>query len=183
MYTITCLVEGEGIPFPVDIDGDPLVCQLKSLIKKEKPVTLANVNPHNLKLYHVNLESDESDKQEHITHANEVLQGLTKHKPLKPLLKLSKIEEGFPDGAIHILVQLPPSESIHSRACGAFADTHPPNPQFHSMSSHLDHRECLRVFTSFTTNRSQAEAFNRSHQRSEGHQSQSHVFCEATWIL
>ena len=66
----------------------------------------------------------------------EVLQGLIKHIPPKTWLELSKIEQGFPGGVLHILVLLPPSESIQSRACGAVAETHPPNPQFDSMSSH-----------------------------------------------
>ena len=130
MYTILCLIEGEENPFTVDIDGDRLVHHLKGLIKKEKPVALADVDSNNLNLYHVNLEFDESDKEEHITRANEVLQGLTKHKPLHPWRSLSEIEGGFPNGVLHILVQLPPSESIYSRACGALADMHPPNLNF-----------------------------------------------------
>ena len=128
MYKIICLLGGEEDPFPVDIDGDSTVGDLKELIQTKNLVTLKEVDARSLKLYHVNLKFDESDEQKHITHANEVLQGLTKHKRLNPLLKLSKIEGGFPDEVIHILVQLPPSEWIHSRACDAVADTRPPNP-------------------------------------------------------
>ena len=131
MYTIFCLVGGEDKPFTVDIDGDITVSRLKDLIKKEKPVALANVDSNNLNLYRVNLEFDEPDKQEHITRANEVLQGLTKHKPLHLWRRLSDIEGGFPNGVLHILVQLPPSESIHSRACGAVGATRPPGDVVH----------------------------------------------------
>ena len=144
MYTIFCLVGGEATPFPVDIDGDITVGHLKDLIKTKKPMTLAKVEPDHLNLYYVNLEFDESDKQEHITHANEVLQGLTKHKPLHPWRRLSEIEEGFPNGVLHILVQLPPSESIHSRPVVPLV---PPALLVTSYTdaSHLDQRECLRV--------------------------------------
>ena len=127
MYTIFCLLGGDVNPFPVDIGGDSTVGHLKDLIKTKNLVTLKEVDARSLELYHVNLKFDESDEQEHITRANGVLHGLTKHKPLTPWLELSKIEGGFPHKALHILVQLPLSESIHSRACGAVADTHPPN--------------------------------------------------------
>jgi len=124
MCTIFCLLEGENDPFPVEISDTQSVGSLKEEIKKKKSVALVAVDANRLKLYHVNLEYDVSDEQEHVTRANEILQGLTNHKPLSnPLLKLSTIEENFTDGLIHILVQLPPSESIHSRACGAVAET------------------------------------------------------------
>jgi len=180
MYTVFCLLEGESDPFSVKIIETQSVNSLKKEIKKE---ALVAVDDNHLDLYHVNLEYDASDEQKHITQANEILQGLSNHKPLpNPLLKLSTIE-GFPKGFIHILVKLPPSGSIQSRACGAVAETHPPNPQFHAMSSHLDHCECLHVSTSVATNRSQAGAFTGTHRRFEGHQSQSHLLCKSSCIV
>ena len=131
MYTIFCLLGGEVNPFPVNIDGDSTVGNLKKLIQTENLVTLKEVNACSLKLYHVNLKFDEFNEQKHIMHTNKVLQGLTKHKPLKVWLKLLKTEEGFPDRVLHILVQFPPSELIHSRACDAIADMHPPNCNNH----------------------------------------------------
>ena len=98
MYTIFCLLGGEVNPFPVNIDGDSTVSNLKKLIQTENLVTLKEVNACSLKLYHVNLKFDESDEQKHIMHTNKVLQGLTKHKPLKVWLKLLKTEEAFLTG-------------------------------------------------------------------------------------
>jgi len=127
MSTIFCLLEGENDLFAVKIIETQSVFNLMDEIKKEVSEALVAVKPYHLKLYHVNIELDESDGQ-HITRANEAFQDLSEHEPLKMWHKLSKIKEGFgfPDGFLHILVQLPPSESIHSRACGAITETHPP---------------------------------------------------------
>ena len=122
MYTIYCLLEGEKNLFPVKIDEDMSAGFLMKEIKKEKSVALKTVDANNLKLYHVGIELDESDEQLHITRANEVFQDLGKSTPLREWRTLSEVEKGFPKGFLHILVQLPPSESIHSRACGAVAD-------------------------------------------------------------
>ena len=96
---------------------------LKKKIKAEKRPELDNVAAHELTLDHVNIKFDESDKQQHITRANEVFQDLSKHKLLREWHKSTIKGFGFPSGFLHILVQLPPSESIHSRACGAVAET------------------------------------------------------------
>jgi hypothetical protein len=127
MYTIFCLLEGEYTPFSVHIDQTRCVADLKKAIKEKCQVTFAAVDANNLKLYHVNFEYDDSDEEKCITQVNEVLQGLSNAKPLRALQKLSKIEKGFPQEIVHILVRLPPSESIHSMACGAVAETPPPN--------------------------------------------------------
>jgi hypothetical protein len=84
MYTINCLLEGGEDPFSVEIDDTQPVDKLKDVIKTRKAVALAAVDANNRKLYHANLEYDESDEQEHFTQANEVLQGLSKNKPLNP---------------------------------------------------------------------------------------------------
>jgi hypothetical protein len=115
MYTIFCLFEDRGGPFPVDIDETRTVGHLKKAIKQEKPVDLADVDADHLNLYHVNLKYVNSDEQARITRVKEALKGL---EPLGPLRKLSNIEDGFPEDedSVHIIVQLPPSESIDSRA-------------------------------------------------------------------
>jgi hypothetical protein len=114
MYTIFCLLEGRGGPFPIDINETQTVAHLKKEIKKEKAVALADVDADDLKLYHVNFKYDDSDEQARITQVNKALQDL---EPLRPMRKLSNIENGFPEveDLVHVLVQLPPSESINSR--------------------------------------------------------------------
>jgi hypothetical protein len=120
-YTIFCLLEGQGRDaFPVDIDKTRTVGHLKNAIKSEKPVDLAAVDPDHLKLYYVNLEFDKPDEGGHITRAKQIFKDLSTNKPLKVYLKLSEIDGGLIDGGflekrLHVLVQLPPGESI--RAC------------------------------------------------------------------
>jgi len=120
-YKIFCFIPGDHSTFAVKIDGDEDVNDLKDKIKAKKHPTLTHVAADELTLYHVNIEFDESGK--HITRANEVFQDLSQHTPLREWHTLSGIEKGFPKGFTHILVQLLPSESIHSRACGAVAET------------------------------------------------------------
>src|SRR5258706_4934014 len=126
MYTIFCLLKGETVPFPVEIDETKSVGVLKDHIKEE--MSAVDVEARKLELYHVNIKFDESHEERHIAQANEVLQGSTR-QPLRLWLTLSKIAEGFPEGELHILIQLPPGESIHSRACGTAAEMYPPNLQ------------------------------------------------------
>jgi hypothetical protein len=116
MYTIFCLLEGRGGPFPVDINETQTVAHLKDAIKTKKSVALADVDADDLTLYHVNLKYVNSDEQARITQVKEALKG---SEPLGPLRKLSNIKDGFPEDEdlVHIIVQLPPSESIDSRAC------------------------------------------------------------------
>jgi hypothetical protein len=120
MYTIFGLFAGEKNPFSVKIDESQSVDDLMKAIKKKNSVTLAGVDAKNLMVYHFNLEPDKSDKQKLITQASEISKDLSKYKPLSPLRELSTIEEGFPKGILHILVQ---SESIDSRTCGAVPET------------------------------------------------------------
>ena len=136
MYTIFCLLKSETVPFSVEINEMKSVDGLKKSIREE--MSAVDVEARKLELYHVNIKFDESHEERHIAQANEVLQGSTRQS-LRPWLMLSKIAEGFPEGELHILIQLPPGESIHSRACGTVAEMYPPNPQFHSMSSLADH--------------------------------------------
>ena len=147
---VFCFIPGDDSTFSVSIDETELVDNLKKKIKAEMGQELEHVAVATLALYHINIKFDESD--EHITQANEIFQDLSKHKQLKlnEWHVLSEIEKGFPKGFLHILVQLPPSESIHSRACGAVA---------------LMFVNSMRRSTLVVINRSQAESPNGSDQR------------------
>jgi hypothetical protein len=123
MYNIGCLLQGRSDPFPVNIDETQTVGHLKKEIKKENSEALAAVDAMELKLYSVNITSDEPNKQNYTKQVDNIFQNLSEHKPLDPLHELSEIKKGFPEGMVHILVPLPPGESIHSRACGAVAET------------------------------------------------------------
>jgi hypothetical protein len=114
MYYINCLLEDEAVPFTVAIDEPRNVSSLKDLIKDKRPDL--DVVAVKLDLYHVNLKYVNSDEQARIMQVKEALKG---SEPLGPLRKLSNIKDGFPEDEdlVHIIVQLPPSESIDSRAC------------------------------------------------------------------
>jgi len=111
---VWCFLVGDADIFSVDIDQTKSVDHLKDEIKTKQQSKLDHIAAADLTLYHVNIKFDESDEQQHITRANEVFQDLSKHKPLSSSLKLSTIKGGFgfSDGFLHILVQLPPSESL-----------------------------------------------------------------------
>jgi hypothetical protein len=119
LYYINCLLEGDSEAFTVEIDEARNVGYLKGLIKSHNSETLAAVDAKDLKLYHVNLEYDESDEQERIEQVKGVLHGLSKQKPLNTLRKLSNIGDGFPEELVHIFVQVPQSKFMDSRAYGA----------------------------------------------------------------
>jgi hypothetical protein len=121
MYSIYCLLEGLGSPFPVDIDKTRTVGHLKQEIKKEKAVALAGVDADNLNLYHVTIPS--TNQQVYTEEANKIFKDLSNHTPLNPSDTLSAIEGGFPERTLHILIHLPQSESIDSRACSAVTET------------------------------------------------------------
>jgi hypothetical protein len=115
MYTIFCLLEDRGGPFPVDIDQTRTVGHLKDAIRSKNPVTLATVDAKDLTLYHVNRKYDEKlDKEARDEQVNKALQDVD---PLESLHKLSNLPDTFPDkeNMVHIIVRLPPGESI--RAC------------------------------------------------------------------
>jgi hypothetical protein len=123
MYNIVCLLQGRSDPFPVNIDETQTVGHLKKEIRKENSEALAAVDAVELKLYYINITSDEPNKQNYTKQVDNIFQNLSECKPLDPLNKLSKIEKGFPKGRVHIFVPLPPGESIHPRTCGAVAET------------------------------------------------------------
>jgi hypothetical protein len=115
MYTIFCLLEDRGGPFPVDIDQTRTVGHLKDAIKEKKVADLAGVDADHLNLYHVNLKYNEKlDKKARNDQVNEALQIVD---PLGSLRKLSNLPDPFPDeeNMVHIIVRFPPGESI--RAC------------------------------------------------------------------
>ena len=160
MYTIFCILEDEYDPFSIDIDQTWTVHHLKNAIKEKRALDLAEVATNTLRLYHVNFEYNGDDEEGRIKQVNEGLQGSSDAKPLNAVLRLSKLEKGFPDEMVHILIRRPPSESIHSRACDVVTETHPPNNlrlitalSFQQRS----HCQLLRRFCIFATIRSQAK--------------------------
>ena len=143
-YTVTCATLGHNQEFSVKIDSNELVSELKNKIRATEFQTLASASA--LQLYKVDIPLSESDPSALFHSISQHTIEFDKGKELRnPFCKLSKIKGGFPDGVLHILVQLPPSESIHSRACGAVADTHPPNRNYRPNDSLYTRRSRNRL--------------------------------------
>ena len=99
IYTIFCIVVGEDVSFPVEIEKSKTVGQLKDDIKK-KNSRLADFNALDLILYRVDLPDD--DNLEH--NVKETLRG--RLDPLKPSKKWVAIyPDGLQEDTVHILVQ------------------------------------------------------------------------------
>jgi len=104
IYTVFCLVAGEDVSFPVEIDKNKTVDQLKKLIKEERGDLFANIASNFLDLYHVDLPDDDDLDQ----NVNKELE--RKPKALKPTEKLAKIfKDGPIEEKVHIIVQPPRS--------------------------------------------------------------------------
>ena len=130
MYKIFYLFRGKENPFHVDIDGDSTMGHLKDLIKLEALVTLEEVDACSPNLFKINAHGETC--KERTKALEEELQRISSDALLDALNSISDLFPVAPPAkTIHILVQLPPSESIHSRACGAIADMHPPNCNYH----------------------------------------------------
>jgi hypothetical protein len=105
MYTIFCLFEDRGGPFPVDIDETRTVGHLKKAIKQEKPVDLADVDADHLNLY---LGGIPTDKPGYMEQAYAKFKELSEVDLLSPLDELEIIFESPPARqTIHILIRYP----------------------------------------------------------------------------
>jgi len=114
MPDIWCIVVGETTPFSVTIDETRSVDALKGRIKKKKEPMLDAFAADQLTLYKINeVKFERSSK--HLEAVQEISQNLSKQTSLDPWIQLSTIEDGFPPGTLHILVQPPASESIDPR--------------------------------------------------------------------
>ena len=115
--TIWCFLAGGVDVFHVDIDQAKTVSHLKAEIKQQQP-NLNDIAPTDLTLYRVEIESSHSTSQI-TTQLNQLIQNLNKGDALDARQTLSAAFGGSPPGKEYFaLVHLPPSESIHSRACG-----------------------------------------------------------------
>src|ERR1043165_4728309 len=94
--TLLCLVKGNTLAnaFPVHIDGNSLVGDLKKVIKAEKAPEFDNFAADRLKLWNVKIPDDRDDLLSNLSLQDK-----------DELLATKKISKYFPD--------LPPEEHIH----------------------------------------------------------------------
>jgi hypothetical protein len=132
-------------------------------------MALAAVDANNLKLYHINVAFDELDEQKHIKQVNEIFRDLNKHKRLRPWLKLSTTEEGFPEGMVHILVQCPRGDSRHSRPSRRRPLPRKAIPDWvaHPVQSGTAEQRAWGEFLAFFWGRNEAPTVRRSHRRQD----------------
>ncbi|KAI8344978.1 hypothetical protein B0O80DRAFT_534669, partial [Mortierella sp. GBAus27b] len=99
-----CILEGESTPFPVTIDSDKTVGDLKDAIKTKKSNYLASIDADQLTLWKVSIQINDNDETPIL------LDNVSDKKKLGPSADLSDVfEEKPPKKRIHILVQRPPS--------------------------------------------------------------------------
>ena len=100
--TLLYLVKGNTIAnaFPVHIDGNSLVGDLKEAIKAKNPQTFANVDAKDIKLWKVPISDDHDDQLRNLSLEDS-----------DELLAIRKISKYFPDSPpeehIHVIVKLP----------------------------------------------------------------------------
>jgi hypothetical protein len=58
IYTVFCVVVGDYIPFPIEIEKSKTVGWLKGLIKQEMSKLFADIDSNSLNLYHVDIADD-----------------------------------------------------------------------------------------------------------------------------
>jgi hypothetical protein len=108
--TLLCLVKGNTLSnaFPVHIDANSLIGDLKEAIKAKTPQTFANVDAKDIKLWKVSIPGDHLDDQ---------LKNL-KLNDSDELSAIKKISKYFPDPPaeehIHVLVEPPASTTATS---------------------------------------------------------------------
>ena len=104
IYTVICIVVGEGAPFRVEIEKNKIVDQLKDLIKEKKSNTFADIDANLLMLYHVEIAAGED-------MLKKVEDEMSK-KPttLDPTMEIADVFSETPrKRTVHILVQPPRS--------------------------------------------------------------------------
>ena len=113
VYTLNCIILGEKILFPVDINEGMTVGQLKKAIKNEKPHKFKDFDADELTLHQIKIIIPDDDEGDNILDG--VSQPGYVFDPKRKLFPTSKISRYFgqdPEGDIHILVELPESKSI-----------------------------------------------------------------------
>jgi len=115
-YTLFCIVLGQKIPFPVDINEGMTVGGLKKAIKNNKPNDFKDVDADHLTLHQIKINLDASDEDEYDRILDEVSQPGYVFTPKRKLRDVWEISQYYGDpsyrqrGAIHILVE-PPQKS------------------------------------------------------------------------
>lgn len=118
-----CITSGtpNGTWFPVDIDENQTVDDLKDKIKEKKPNALAGVDAYALTLYKVNIDVSVGNDYRRIN--DEIIRGVYEfiHHPKQELFPSQIMSEVFtgpdlPHEVIHILAERPTGESINSGA-------------------------------------------------------------------
>jgi hypothetical protein len=124
-YKLFCFIPGDKCEFPVDIDETQTVGDLKKKIKEEKALKLNAFDAAELTLYKVNVDISSQDTRRTILKAisNNTYGFDPQKEELAPSWKISEYFEKDSDKTIDVLVELPPGEPIHSRACGDVAET------------------------------------------------------------
>jgi hypothetical protein len=103
LYKIFCLIFGEKSPFPISIQSNETVGDLKEVINTRKEL-VASVFSHELTLYLINIEDGYNLEEKGSERLNSKL-------TLEELLPTAKLQDLFPeppkDGIVHILVKVP----------------------------------------------------------------------------
>src|SRR5688572_330674 len=103
--TLLCLVKGNTLAnaFPIHIDGNSLVGDLKEVIKAKNAQTFANVDAKDIKLWKVPISDDHVDLLSNLSFQDS-----------DELLAIRKISKYFPDSPAeeHIHVLVSPPETI-----------------------------------------------------------------------
>ncbi|KAG0039254.1 hypothetical protein BGZ89_007933, partial [Linnemannia elongata] len=103
LLTLFCLVDGDSVPFSVDIDASKTVDHLKDAIKTKKAPRFDDVAADELTLWRVSIRDDDDND------LPVLLDTVPEKKKLKATAKLSKVfDTELPDDTIHIIVQRPP---------------------------------------------------------------------------
>lgn len=116
MYTVKCAILGHHDVFSVTIDSSEPVSALKTKIKEQEPRTLGSFDTSTLKFYHVNMPLSPDTYRIVIEFISQHTIGINKRNELVELFsELSISSFRFPANTIHILVEVPGSESFSSR--------------------------------------------------------------------
>jgi hypothetical protein len=129
IYTVNYILEGRDVPFSVEIDKNKIVNILKDKIKEKMHPILVNVAASDLTLFKIDIFYDQDFKNN--------LEAKIRALPdaLGPLTKLENVFNRFPEGYVHILVQVPiTGEFLRT---GIRMNSQANNPTQHTSLPHL----------------------------------------------
>src|SRR5258706_3506435 len=111
VYTVMCAILGERKVFEVKIDSDERISALKNKIKPADPIGASD-----LKLYKINIPVP-NYKTLIDSISERTIEFKEEDELVDPFCKLSTFQDGFgfPEGNLHILVEVPAGESFSSR--------------------------------------------------------------------